>query len=206
VLAQHTAIKQAVVLAREDTSGDKQLVAYVVARDRTAMTANELRTYLKEKLPEYMVPRAFVFLDSLPFTLNGKLDRNALPAPDQNSSESAEAYTAPHTPVEEMIADIWAEVLKLEKIGIYDNFFDLGGHSLLATQVMSRLRAVLRTDLSLRVLFEAPTVAELASRVEQSVSEAGELQEFARNMAEVEALREEEIERQLLKKNKAEAK
>ena len=206
VLGEHSKVFQSVVLAREEAFGDKRLVAYVVARDRAAATANELRAYLKEKLPEYMVPSAFVFLDSLPFTPNGKLDRNALPAPDQNSSETAEAYVAPHTPVEEMIADIWAEVLKLEKIGIYDNFFDLGGHSLLATQVMSRLRAGLPMDLSLRVLFEAPTVAELASRVEQSISEAGELEEFARNMAEVEALPEEEIERQLVKKNTAEAK
>jgi amino acid adenylation domain-containing protein len=206
VLGEHSKVFQSVVLAREDAFGDKRLVAYVVASDRAAAAANELRAYLKEKLPEYMVPSAFVFLESLPFTPNGKLDRNGLPAPDQNSSESAEAYIAPRTPVEEMIADIWAEVLKLEKIGIYDNFFDLGGHSLLATQVMSRLRAGLPTDLSLRVLFEAPTVAELASRVEQSISEAGELEEFARNMAEVEALPEEEIERQLFKKNNAEAK
>ena len=206
VLGEHSKVFQSVVLAREEAFGDKRLVAYVVTSDRAAATASELRAYLREKLPEYMVPSAFVFLDTLPSTPNGKLDRNALPAPDQNSSESAEAYVAPRTPVEEMIADIWAEVLKLEKIGIHDNFFDLGGHSLLGTQVISRLRAGLPMDLSLRVLFEAPTVAELASRVEQSMSRVYELEEFARNMAEVEALPEEEIERQLVKKNKAEAK
>jgi amino acid adenylation domain-containing protein len=201
VLGEHSKVFQSVVLAREEAFGDKRLVAYVVPRDRAAATGNELRAYLKEKLPEYMVPSAFVVLKSFPFTPNGKLDRNALPAPDQNSSESAEAYVAPRTPVEDMIADIWTEVLKLEKIGIYDNFFDLGGHSLLATQVMTRLRAGLPMDLSLRVLFEAPTVAELASRVEQSMSRICDLDEFARNMAEVEALPEEEIERQLVKKN-----
>jgi surfactin family lipopeptide synthetase A len=105
---------------------------------------------------------------------------------------------APRSPVEETIAEIWAEVLRVEKVGIHDNFFELGGHSLLATQVMSRLREGLLLDLSVRVLFEAPTVAELASRVEQSIAEASELEELGRTIAEVEALSEEEIERQLV--------
>jgi acyl carrier protein len=200
VLSEHSKVYQSVVLAREDVSGDKRLVAYVVPSHGPAPTTPELRAFLKDKLPDYMVPSAFVFLDAMPLTPNGKLDRKALPAPDQNSAGSAEGYVSPRTPVEELITEIWAEVLKLDELGIHDNFFDLGGHSLKATQVISRVREALRLDLSLRVLFEAPTVAELASRVEQSISEAGELEELARNIAEVEALSEEEIERQLEKK------
>ena len=103
-------------------------------------TTNELRSFLKQKLPEYMVPSAFVFLDTLPLTPNGKVDRKALPAPDQNRPEAEESYVAPRTPVEELLAEIWAEVLKLDKVGVHDNFFELGGHSLLATQVISRVR------------------------------------------------------------------
>jgi acyl carrier protein len=147
-----------------------------------------------------MVPSAIVFLDSFPRTLNGKLDRGALPTPNKSRPELEPSFVAPRTPVEDLLAEIWAKVLKVERVGIHDNFFDLGGHSLKATQVISRVREALRLDLSLRVLFEAPTVAELASRVEQTIAEAGEIEELARNIAEVEALSEEEIERQLEKK------
>jgi acyl carrier protein len=146
-----------------------------------------------------MVPSAFVFLDDMPLTSNGKLDRNALPSPDQSYRGFEHGFAAPGTPVEEMIAGIWAEVLKLEKIGIHDNFFDLGGHSLKATQVMSRVREALQVDLALRVLFEAPTVAELAARVEQSMPRAGELEELAQSLAEVESLSDEDLKRQLEK-------
>lgn len=146
-----------------------------------------------------MVPSAYVFLEDMPLTSNGKLDRKALPAPDRSYREFEHGFAAPGTPVEEMIAGIWAEVLKLEKIGIHDNFFDLGGHSLKATQVMSRVCEALQVDLPLRVLFEAPTVAELAARVEQSMPQAGELEELARSLAEVESLSDEEIERLLAK-------
>ena len=105
-----------------------------------------------------MVPSAFVFLDSLPLTPNGKLDRKALPAPDQSRPELDDTFAAPRTPVEEILANIWAEVLKLDKVGIHDNFFQLGGHSLLATQVVSRVRDAFKLDLPLRTLFEAPTI------------------------------------------------
>jgi acyl carrier protein len=172
-------------------------VAYVVSRDRATATATELRAYLKEKLPEYMVPSAFVFLDAMPLTPNGKLDRKALPVPGRNYRESEDGFAAPGTPVEEMIAGIWAEVLKLEEVGIHDNFFDLGGHSLKATQVMSRVREALQVDLTVRVLFEGPTVAELAARVEQSLPQAHELDELARSLAEVESLSDEDLERRL---------
>jgi amino acid adenylation domain-containing protein len=201
VLAQHPKVREAVVLAREDTPGDKRLVAYVVPRQEPAPTINELRSFLKEKLPEYMIPSAFVLLDALPLTPNGKIDRNALPVPDHNRPELEVNFVAPRTPLEEIIAEIWAEVLKVEKVGIHDNFFDLGGHSLLATQVMSRLREALRVDLPLRALFEAPTIVELAFRIEHSESGNDEFEELVRHLAEVESLSQNEIERQLVEEN-----
>jgi acyl carrier protein len=204
VLGEHSKVRQAVVLAREDLPGDKQLAAYVALEDGAAATANELRSYLRAKLPEYMVPSTFVFLESLPLTSNGKLDRSALPAPDRNGREPVDAHVGPRTAVEELVAHIWAEVLKLENFGIHDNFFDLGGHSLKATQVISRVRETLRIDLHLRVLFEAPTVAEFASRVEQSfAADAGELAELIRCMAEIDSLSDEETKRRLEKATQA---
>ncbi|MFH0341841.1 MAG: amino acid adenylation domain-containing protein, partial [Chromatiales bacterium] len=163
VLNQHPGVKACAVLAREDAPGDKRLVAYVVGHKAPAQ--GELRDFLREKLPEYMLPSVFIVLDKLPVTPNGKLDRKALPAPDDSRPELEAAYVAPRTPTEETLAAIWAEVLKLEKIGIHDNFFDLGGHSLLATQVISRLRAAFAIDLPLRALFEGPTIRDLEAAI-----------------------------------------
>ncbi|MEO6194012.1 MAG: amino acid adenylation domain-containing protein [Thermoanaerobaculia bacterium] len=153
------AVREAVVLARENRS-EKRLVAYVAGD----VAAEELRRSLRERLPEYMVPAAFVKLAALPLTVNGKVDRQALPAPDGQSLDVE--YVAPRTPVEEVLAGIWAEVLGVERVGVADHFFDLGGHSLLATRVMSRLRAAFGVEMPLRDLFEAPTVEALAARVE----------------------------------------
>jgi hypothetical protein len=144
-----------------------------------------------------MVPCAFVFLESLPLTTNGKLDRKALPAPDQIRPDVTEKFVAPRTLVEETLANIWAKVLGFERVGVHDNFFDLGGHSLLGTQVMSRTREALQVDLPLRILFEAPTVAELALRVDCSILQAGELEQLERSLAEVESLSEAELEQRL---------
>ncbi|HVS00465.1 MAG TPA: amino acid adenylation domain-containing protein, partial [Thermoanaerobaculia bacterium] len=153
-------VLEAVVLAREDAPGDRRLVAYVTGD----VTPDALRRSLRERLPQYMVPAAFVTLAALPLTPNGKVDRKALPAPEwQNAGES---YLAPRTPVEEVLAGIWAEVLGLEQVGAADHFFDLGGHSLLATQVISRLRGAFGIEIPLRDLFEAPALAALAARVE----------------------------------------
>jgi hypothetical protein len=124
----------------------------------STIAIRDLRSLLQRKLPDYMVPAAFVFLDSLPLTPNGRLDRKAFPAPDQSRPELDDTFTPPHTPVEELPANIWAEVLKLDKVGIHDNFFQLGGHSLLATQVVPRVRDAVKFDLPLRTLFEAPTI------------------------------------------------
>jgi amino acid adenylation domain-containing protein len=166
VLAQHPALRETVIIANEDVSGGKRLVAYIVLKEEQASTMDELRQFLKGKLPNYMVPSAFVFLDSLPLTSNGKVDRRALPAPEQSRPDSRTTFVTPRTPVEHQIADIWTQVLKLDRVGIHDNFFELGGHSLLATQVMSRLRQTFCVELPLRYLFEKPTVADLAKRVE----------------------------------------
>ncbi|WP_442935876.1 amino acid adenylation domain-containing protein [Nostoc sp.] len=166
VLSQHRDVQACCVIAREDTPGDKRLVAYVVPHQHCILSISELRQFLKAKLPEYMIPNAFVILESLPLTLSGKVDRRVLPAPDLHS-KITDKYIAPRTPIEEMLAQIWAQVLKVELVGIYDNFFELGGHSLLATQLVSRIRNIFKVELPLRELFAAATVAELAHLIGQ---------------------------------------
>ncbi|BAY41877.1 amino acid adenylation domain-containing protein (plasmid) [Nostoc sp. NIES-2111] len=164
-LNQHPNVQTNVVIAREDKPGEQRLVAYLVSKSLQEINTSELRSFLEEKLPSYMLPTAFVILDQLPLTPNGKVDRKALPTPDTTTGLSAN-FVPPRTPIEQIIADIWAEFLGQEKIGIYDNFFDLGGHSLLATQVISRLREVFKIDLPLRNLFENPTVINLVELIE----------------------------------------
>ncbi len=168
ILSQHSALTETVVVAQEDAPGDKRLVAYCVLRSGQLLDATAASSFLKQKLPEYMVPSAFVFLQKLPRTANGKTDRKALPAPDHSRPELEEVYVAPRTPVEEMIAQIWAEVLKLDTVGVHDNFFNLGGHSLLATQAMARICQEFNVEVPLRALFERPTTAELADRIEEA--------------------------------------
>jgi amino acid adenylation domain-containing protein len=173
VLGQHPAVREAVVLARQDTPGDKRLVAYVVADDPAAtLSLSELRGYLKERLPEYMMPAAFVLLDALPLTPNGKVDRKALPAQDAARPDLGVIFVAPRTATEVQLAEIWVQLLGVERVGIHDNFFELGGHSLLATEAVSDMRQAFQVELPLRSLFESPTVAEL-SRVIERAKEAG---------------------------------
>jgi amino acid adenylation domain-containing protein len=166
VLKQHASVAQAVVVASEDEDGRKRLVAYVVSAQAAPATARELRGFLKKRLPEYMLPSVFVRLDALPLTLSGKVNRRALPAPETCDARETGEYSAPRTPVEEILAETWAEVLKLPRVGVDDNFFESGGHSLLATQLMSRVRRVFRVELPLRLLFERPTPAALAESIE----------------------------------------
>ncbi|MBR8837983.1 MAG: amino acid adenylation domain-containing protein [Stigonema ocellatum SAG 48.90 = DSM 106950] len=166
LLAQNPAIRESVVVVREDEPGDKRLVAYVVPYVEQSLTTAELRRFLKAKLPEYMMPNAIVILESLPLTPSGKIDRRALPAPDSHS-EREDKYVAPRTPTEEMLAQIWTQILKVEKVGIHDNFFTLGGHSLLATQLISRIRTSFKVELPLRTLFAEATVAQLALSIQQ---------------------------------------
>lgn len=193
VLFQHSDIKQAVVIAREDEPGNKLLVAYLVATNNS-LTTSSLRSFLKAKLPDYMIPAAFVLLEKLPLTPNGKINRRALPAPDSSQRNIEVDFVAPRTSIEEELATILIEILKLKQVGIHDNFFELGGHSLLATQVVSRLREAFSLDFPLRYLFENPTIAELA----QKVSEQVENDDLSRILAEVDELSEEEVRKQLV--------
>jgi amino acid adenylation domain-containing protein/non-ribosomal peptide synthase protein (TIGR01720 family) len=167
VLDQHPGVREAVVLAREDVPGDRRLAAYIVGAD-AAPSAAELRAFVKDRLPEYMVPAAFVFLEALPLTENGKVDRRALPAPERGVA-GERVHVAPRGPVEEALAAIYAEVLRVPSVSAHDDFFDLGGHSLLATQVIGRVRAAFGIELPLRALFEATTPAELAARVDAAL-------------------------------------
>ncbi|KOP26732.1 peptide synthetase [Hapalosiphon sp. MRB220] len=164
VLQQHPAVRQGVVMLQEDVPGNQRLVAYLVAENAAT---DGLRQYLRQKLPEYMIPSVFVFLDSLPLTFNGKVNRRALPAPENTSREVTSTFVAPRHPVEEVLAGIWTQVLGVFQVGIYDNFFELGGHSLLATQVISRIRKTFEIDIPLQFLFEFPTIAELAKNIQQ---------------------------------------
>ncbi|HYH79410.1 MAG TPA: amino acid adenylation domain-containing protein, partial [Longimicrobium sp.] len=159
-LRRHEGVLECCVAARADAAGDRRLAAYVVG----GADAEALRAHLRRSLPDYMVPSAFVFVDALPLTRNGKVDRRALPAPDHGADDAASQ--APSTPLEEVLAGIWARVLRRDRVGVHQNFFEAGGHSLLAMRVVSQLREVFAVELPVRVLFEAPTVAELAKRVE----------------------------------------
>jgi len=162
-LHQHPEVRTAVVVAREDSPGDVRLVAYVVP-EKASPSSDELRGFLEQRLPRYMMPDAVVALTTLPLTANGKLDRRALPAPD-DAPAAPDDYAAPQDPVEQLLADIWAGVLRLPRVGVRDNFFAMGGHSLLATQVVSRIRTEMGVELPLRALFEDPTVGALAARI-----------------------------------------
>lgn len=192
VLGQHPAVRETVILAREDTPGDKRLVAYVLSNRKSCPTAGELRSFLKTNLPDYMLPAAFVFLDALPLTPNGKVNRSALPAPDQIRPELECAFVSPRTSLEEALAGIWAGLLRLDQIGVHDNFFDLGGHSLLATQVVSRIRTAFQVELPLRSLFETPTIAELALTIARSRGAAARAEEMDHILAGIESLSDKE--------------
>ncbi len=171
-LEAHKAILECAVILREDTPGHQRIAAYFVTRPGGEVSANELREFLRDRLPAYMIPTAFVQLESLPLTPNGKLDRRALPAPEQVTSSQQDAPNEePLSEVEQMLADIWQEVIGLDAIGRHDNFFDLGGHSILITQIISRCRNGLGVELTLRNFFETPTIAELAPIVEQQLLE-----------------------------------
>ncbi|MEH2147513.1 non-ribosomal peptide synthetase [Nostoc sp.] len=197
VLNQHPDIKQVVVIARENDPGNRSLVAYLIAKDHPP-TSSTLRNFLKTKLPDYMIPGAFVFLEAFPLTPNGKINRRALPAPDADQRNLEVDFVAPRTPTEQELATIWAEVLKLKQVGIHDNFFELGGNSLLATQVISRLREAFSLNFPLRYLFENPTIAELAQKVISQQIEQAENDAIAQILEEVAQLSEEEVTQKLL--------
>jgi len=161
-LLDHAAVAECVVVAREDQPGDKRLIAYVVTSNRTKINGTELRGFLDGRLPEYMRPSAFVFLDSLPLTANGKIDRRALPSPDHSRPDGDNVFTAPRDPVEEVLTNIWSSVLGVDLVGVHDNFFDLGGDSILSIQIIARANQA-GLGLLPRQLFQHQTVAELAT-------------------------------------------
>ncbi|MBN3884983.1 MAG: amino acid adenylation domain-containing protein [Nostoc sp. JL34] len=167
LLGQHPKVQEAVVLMREDLPKNQSLVAYFVANTEIAPTTTNLRNFLKEKLPEYMLPSVFVQLKALPLTTNGKVDRRALPVPDGDRPELEEVYVAPRSEMERAIATVWQEVLHLEKVGVNDNFFDLGGHSLLMVQVNSKLQEVINCNISIIEMFQNPTINSLTQYFNQ---------------------------------------
>ena len=164
-LASHAAVQSCAVLAREDTPGDKQLVGYVVSRGSKPATVEELQDYLQDGLPEYMVPAKFVFLDAFPLTNNGKVDRKALPAPASQDTAPDVDFQGPRNATEETLAKIWQNVLKVERVGIHEDFFDLGGHSLLAIKVMARIRDEFGVDLPVNVMFQAQSISQIAELI-----------------------------------------
>jgi amino acid adenylation domain-containing protein len=167
-LAEHPIVRDAVVLMHEDTPEDKRIIAYLTLNQECASPADELRRKLKKKLPSFMIPSSFIFLDTMPLTPNGKIDRKVLPAPGHTRPTISEAFAPARTPIEEMMATIWRQILEIEKVGIHDNFFSLGGHSLLAAQVLNHVRDTFNVDLPLRLFFETPTVADFAAYVARS--------------------------------------
>ncbi len=174
VLERRPGIRTASVIDREDQRGEIRLVAYVEAA-ASPPDAADLRAFLSDHVPNYMIPSAFVMLDELPYTPNGKVDRDALPEPEWDRATAADEFVAPQTETERRVAQIWSSVLSVQEIGINDNFFALGGHSLIAMQVMSRLRDELGVGLTLRTIFDAPTVMELAAAVENAQSAPAEV-------------------------------
>ena len=166
-LSEHETVKQCVVIVREYEGGEKRLVGYVVGREEEGVRGEELRRYLRGKLPEYMVPWAIVELKEMPMTANGKLDRKRLPAPEVGQAEGGEERVRGRTPIEEIVSDIFSEVLGEDEVGVNENFFEIGGHSLLATQVISRVREALGVEIGVRAVFESPTVSGLARAVER---------------------------------------
>jgi acyl carrier protein len=170
-LKTHDSVRDSAVLVRSGGAANHPLVAYVVPAEGQVVVHSELRRHLKTKLPDYMVPSAFVTLDALPMTPNGKLDQRALPAFDPARPQTRNGYVAPRNKLEEALIEIWAEVLKIERIGVFDNFFELGGHSLLAAQVIARVRKYLGVEVPVRSMFEEPTVAALASALARARTE-----------------------------------
>ncbi|SMO63679.1 amino acid adenylation domain-containing protein [Melghirimyces algeriensis] len=172
VLLQHSRVAEATVILREDTPGDQRLVAYVTVSEGNEWNARDVQQHLAERLPSYMVPQTIMVLDAIPLTVNGKADRQQLPPPTQEQTEGE--YVAPRTLTEKRLATIYQDVLNVEKISAEDHFFARGGHSLLAVQVISRIRNMWNIELPVRALFEAPSIAELAEQVDETVSESTE--------------------------------
>jgi acyl carrier protein len=190
-LLEHPLIKEAVIVAREEQPGNIRLVAYLTSNRMPAPNVSELRNFLKEKLPDYMIPSAFVLLDALPHTPNGKIDRNALPAPGQSRPKLQVAYLPPGTPTEHTLVQVWADVLKLDQVGVDDNFFDLGGNSLLASQVISRVIKTFTIEIPIALLFDSPTISKMAAVIDDHQGKFLRDKELANILDELESLPDE---------------
>jgi len=186
VLDRHPSIAASVLVAREDGNSEKRLVAYVVLNSESEPSADELRKFLGNELPAYMVPAVFVSLDALPLTEHGKVDRHALPAPDSRNTLRDQPFTAPRTPIEQRLAAVLCTLLHLDHVSIHDNFFFLGGHSLLGTQLIAQIRSAFGVEVTLRKLFDTPTIADLSSEIERLI------------LAKIEAMNEDEVQRLLV--------
>ena len=192
-LNRHPHVAEAVVLARHDVPGDTRLVAYLVPQHNQEISPNDVRVFLRELLPEYMVPTVFLTLRALPLTPNGKIDRAALPAPGSNGVSLEEAYVAPRNVLEEVIATIWIETLGIKRVGIHDNFFEVGGHSLLAMQVISRIREEFQVELPVRSFFDGMTVERLAQSILEREPVPGQSEKIARTLKAIAEMPEEEL-------------
>ncbi|MBV9788630.1 MAG: amino acid adenylation domain-containing protein, partial [Chloroflexi bacterium] len=216
-LREHEAIREALVLLREDRADDPRLVAYVVenreprtknlgdeseAGSRFLVLGSPLREFLAQRLPDYMIPSAFVPLDALPLTPNGKIDRRGLPAPDAEQPDRKQGFVAPRTPTEEVIATLWAEVLGLKQVGVFDNFFELGGHSLRAILLLSRVREVFRVSLPVQSMFEATTVAALAELLINHEEQPGKIDKIARLLQRIKQVSPDELAKNLEQRRK----
>jgi amino acid adenylation domain-containing protein len=196
-IRSHELVSGAIVLVREDATGDKRLVAYVVSNSAIQPAITELRDYLGTKLPAYMLPAAFVMLRSFPLLPNGKIDRRALPRPEQDRTSLETAFQAPRSPLEESVAKIWCDVLKLKRVGVQDNFFELGGHSLLGAKLISNLRRSLNCELTLIDVFQSPTVERLTQVIYQRQTESAAEEELSALLEELQTLSDEEAQKRL---------
>jgi acyl carrier protein len=184
-LSTHSSIAQAAVRAWADETSGARLVGYITSRCEEPVSVESLRAHLTGKLPDHMIPSAFVTLDELPLTPSGKVDRGRLPPPDPNRPHLEGRYVPPRTPIEQVVADIWQELLAVDRVGVLDGFFDLGGHSLLATQVVARIGDTFLVDVPLSNLFESPTVAGLANEIVVREARPGQSEKIARVVQQV---------------------
>ncbi|HEY2362866.1 MAG TPA: amino acid adenylation domain-containing protein [Candidatus Angelobacter sp.] len=202
-LGEHPLVREVAVMARDDRPGEKRIVAYILPHKGQLPSTTELRSHLQGRLPDYMLPSAFVMVDSMPLTDTGKIDRSALPGPEEVRPGLAQKYVAPRSALEQVLAGIFVEILKVERVGIQDNFFELGGHSLLATQVTSRIRQLLSVNLPLKKLFEEPTVSGLAEAASRESGDPLRIEHAAELLLQIAEMSEEEAASMLQEPNRA---
>jgi len=194
VCREDPAVKDVIVLAREQESGIPRLIAYFVFQPGTESAISKIRNTLKKRLPDYMVPSAYVTLDALPLNPHGKTDRRALPDPEPGREETDGRFDSPTTPLETQLADVFAQVLGVDRVGVNDNFFELGGHSLLLTNLLFHLNEKFHLELPLRAVFDAPTVSELAPVLVQTRARLLNEDRLNTILAEIEQLSDDEVE------------